>query len=222
MASTGEAERTDRNRNGKSVARAALRRALKLGQARLTVFTGPMKSGKSAVLISRLAQYEYAKLCIRVFYPALDARAATGEIGSRLGIQTPAYPVREPGEILAAIPEHCDVVAIDEAQLFADHEGLVRVVRQLIARGVVVLVAGLDLDFAERPFRAIATLCAMADRVEKLTAICGVCGSAFATRTQRLVNGRPASLADPAVVVEGSDDAVVYQARCHFCYTPPD
>ena len=97
-----------------------------------------------------------------------------------------------------------------------------RVVRRLIARGVVVLVAGLDLDFAERPFGAVATLCAMADRVEKLTAICGECGSAFATRTQRLVNGRPASLDDPAVVVDGSDDAVVYQARCHFCYIPPD
>jgi thymidine kinase len=180
-----------------------------------------MKSGKSAALISRLAQYDYANLCIQVFYPAVDLRANVGEIDSRLGLRTAAQPVHKPAEVLAAVKPGCDVVAIDEAELFADAAGMVEVVRTLIARGVVVLVAGLDLDFAERPFGAMATLCALADRVEKLTAICSECGSAFATRTQRLVNGRPASLKDPAVLIEGSDDAVVYQARCHFCYERP-
>lgn len=207
----------ERTRNG----RAVIRRALKLGQVRLTVFTGPMKSGKSAALISRLAQYDYANLCIQVFYPAMDSRAKPGEIDSRLGLRTPAVPVYKAKEILATVKPDCDVVAIDEAELFVDAEELVEVVRTLIARGVVVLVAGLDLDFAERPFGAMATLCALADQVEKLTAICSECGSAFATRTQRLVNGRPASLSDPAVLIEGSDASVVYQARCHFCYERP-
>lgn len=212
-----EPAKRGQGRNGKAV----IQRALKLGQVRLTVFTGPMKSGKSAALISRLAQYDYANLCIQVFYPDVDLRSSAGEIGSRLGLRTAAHPAKSPDDILSAVLPDCDVVAIDEAELFADCEGLVRVVRQLIARGVVVLVAGLDLDFAERPFGAMATLFALADRVEKLTAICGVCGSAFATRTQRLVNGRPASPSDPAVLIEGSDDAVVYQARCHFCYERP-
>ena len=201
--------------------RALFRRSLKLGYVRLAVFTGPMKSGKSAALISRLAQYQHAGLEMRVFSPAADSRCAPGEIASRLGISAPSHSITLPAEILALTPPTGDVVAIDEAQLIADPRGLVDVIRILMARGVLVLVAGLDLDFAERPFQAVAELCALADHVEKLTAICAHCGSAFATRTQRLVDGRPATLESPAVLVEGADESVSYEARCAFCYRPP-
>lgn len=221
MASPGEHPAADgpkgeRHRNG----RAALRRAIKLGPWRLTVFAGPMRSGKSAALISRLAQYQYANLSIHVFYPAVDVRTSPGEIASRLGIRAAAHPIHSPREILELLPENADVVAIEEAELL-DAGELMAVIRQLIRTGAQLLVAGLDLDFAERPFGAMAELCAMADRVEKLTAVCARCGSAFATRTQRLVNGRPAGLESPAVLVEGTVDEVTYEARCHFCYQPP-
>lgn len=209
-------QRTERQRNG----RAAIRRALKLGPWRLTVFAGPMRSGKSAALISRLAQYQYANLSIHVFYPSADERTSPGEIASRLGIRAAAHPVDTAGEILELLPDNADVVAVEEAELFKGDE-LLCVVRTLVKNGVQVLVAGLDMDFAERPFGAMGELCALADRVEKLTAVCARCGSAFATRTQRLIDGQPANLSSPAVLVEGTDQSVTYEARCHFCYQGP-
>ncbi len=211
-------ERIERRRNGRAAA--ALRRELKLGPWRLTVFAGPMRSGKSAALISRLAQYQYANMSIHVFYPSVDERASPGEIASRLGIKAAAHPVDHAGEILELLPDLADIVAIEEAEMF-DAEELVPVVHTLINNGIQLLVAGLDLDFAERPFGAMGELCALADRVEKLTAVCAKCGSAFATRTQRLVDGQPATLSSPAVLVEGSDARVTYEARCHFCYQRP-
>ena len=207
--------RNERVRNGR-----ALRRALKLGPWRLSVFAGPMRSGKSAALISRLAQYQYANLSIHVFYPAMDERTSPGEIASRLGIRAAAHPVDRPTEMLDLLPDNIDVVAVDEAEWF-DSQELVSVVRTLIKNGIQVLVAGLDMDFAERPFGAMGDLCALADRVEKLTAVCARCGSSFATRTQRLVDGQPATLSSPAVLVEGTDTRVTYEARCHFCYQRP-
>lgn len=208
--------KSERQRNG----RAALRRALKLGPWRLTLFAGPMRSGKSAALIGRLAQYQYANLSIHVFYPSADARTSPGEIASRLGVKAAAYPVDSATDILGLLPNNVDVVAVDEAELF-DGAELISVVRALVHNGVQVLVAGLDMDFAERPFGAMGELCALADRVEKLTAVCARCGSAFATRTQRLIDGRPAGLSSPAVLVEGTDKQVTYEARCHFCYQRP-
>lgn len=213
---SGSPRRGRRYRNGS----AAIRRALKLGPWRLTVFAGPMRSGKSAALISRLAQYQYANLAIHVFYPAADERANPGEIASRLGVKAAAHPVHAAREIHERLPKNVDVVAVDEAELFHGPE-LVSVVRELVRNGVQVLVAGLDMDFAERPFGPMAELCALADRVEKLTAVCARCGSAFATRTQRLIDGEPASLSSPAVLIEGSDTSVTYEARCHFCYQRP-
>jgi thymidine kinase len=198
-----------------------MRRALKLGYARLEVFCGPMKSGKSAALIGRLAQYQYANLNIRVFFPSTDTRGPGDVISSRLGISAEAIRVASATELLAAVPADCDVVAIDEVQLFGDAAELASAVRELIERGVVVLASGLDLDYAGRPFGAVAELCALADRVEKLTAICARCGSAFATQTQRLVGGEPARAGGPTVLIEGADSAVTYEARCHWCYRPP-
>ncbi len=213
--SSTQPQRSERQRNG-----AALRRAIKLGPWRLTVFAGPMRSGKSAALISRLAQYQYANLSIHVFYPAVDERTSPGEIASRLGIKAGAHPVDRALQILDLLPYNADVVAVEEAELF-DAGELVHVVRTLIRNGVQVLVAGLDMDFAERPFGAMGELCALADRVEKLTAVCARCGSAFANRTQRLIDGQPAGISSPAVLVEGTDARVTYEARCHFCYQRP-
>jgi thymidine kinase len=201
--------------------RDAMRRALKLGYARLEVFCGPMKSGKSAALIGRLAQYQYASLSIQVFFPSTDVRGPGDAISSRLGISLEALRVSSAADLLEAVAADCDVVAIDEVQLFPDPGAVAGAVRELIERGVVVLAAGLDLDYAGRPFGAVAELCALADRVEKLTAICARCGSAFATRTQRLVDGEPARAGGPTVLIEGATADVTYEARCHWCYRPP-
>ncbi len=106
-------------------------------------------------------------------------------------------------------------MGIDEVQFF--DPGIVGVVRDLVLSGRRVICAGLDLDFRGEPFGPVPTLLALAERVDKLEAICVVCGES-ATRTQRIVNGVPADYDDPIIVI-GAQEA--YEARCRACHTVP-
>lgn len=187
----------------------------------LEMIVGPMFSGKSEELIRRVRRALIAEQDVQVFYPAQDTRANNGSIFSRNGLTVTAEQVRKIAdchERLFALPRLPDVIAFDEAQFF-DAE-LVPLIETLIGSGVRVIVAALDLDFAGRPFGVvIPSLLAIADRVDKLTAVCAVCGSEAATRSQRLVNGRPATKDSPLVLV--GDSAEGYEARCMRCYEPP-
>jgi thymidine kinase len=187
----------------------------------LEMIVGPMFSGKSEELIRRVRRAMIAEQQVQVFYPAQDTRASNGSIISRNGLKVVAEQVEQIThcrERLFALPQLPDVVAFDEAQFF--DAGLVPLVEALIGGGVRVIVAALDLDFAGRPFGIIIPqLLAMADRVDKLTAVCAVCGSEAAVRSQRLVDGRPATKDSPLVLV--GDTAEGYEARCLRCYEPP-
>ncbi len=187
----------------------------------LEMIVGPMFSGKSEELIRRVRRALIAEQQVQVFYPAQDTRANNGSIMSRNGLTVLAEQVASIAacrERLAALPQPPDVVAFDEAQFFDG--GLVSLIEDLMSSGVRVIVAALDLDFAGRPFgEDIPQLLAIADRVDKLTAVCAVCGSEAAVRSQRLVDGRPATKDSPLVLV--GDTAEGYEARCLRCYEPP-
>jgi thymidine kinase len=187
----------------------------------LEMIVGPMFSGKSEELIRRVRRAMIAEQEVKVFSPAQDTRTSNGSITSRNGLTVVAEQageVRKCRDRLLSFPRMPDVVAFDEAQFF--DAGLVTLVEELIAGNVRVIVAALDLDFAGRPFGpAIPHLLAVADRVDKLTAVCAVCGSEAAVRTQRLVDGRPATKDSPLVLV--GDSAEGYEARCLRCYEPP-
>ncbi len=179
------------------------------------VITGPMFSGKSDELIRRLRRARIARQKIRVFKPSIDTRYAEGKVTSHAGTEFEATPVDRASAILELVEPDTTVVGIDEAQFFdAD---ILRVVQELAGRGVRVIVAGLDTDFRGEPFGAMPILMAQAERVDKLYAICMVCGDA-ATRTQRLINGRPAHYEDPVVVVGASE---LYEARCRRHHQVP-
>ena len=107
------------------------------------------------------------------------------------------------------------MVGIDEAQ-FIDPQ-IVEVVETLASRGVRVILAGLDMDFRGEPFGSMPILMARAERVDKLQAICMVCGEP-ASRTQRLVNGKPARYDDPVVIVGAAE---MYEARCRSHHQVP-
>ncbi len=187
----------------------------------LEMIVGPMFSGKSEELIRRVRRAMIAEQDVKVFYPAQDTRTNSGSITSRNGLTVVAEQAGTSGECRArlfSLPSLPEVVAFDEAQFF--DAGLVSLVEELIASSVRVIVAALDLDFAGRPFGpAIPHLLALADRVDKLTAVCAVCGSEAAVRSQRLVDGRPATKDSPLVLV--GDAAEGYEARCLRCYEPP-
>jgi thymidine kinase len=187
-----------------------------LGYARLEVIVGPMFCGKSEELIRRVKRAEIANLGVRIFYPQRDTRAPVSKIFSRNGLAADASQVERASQMLVQVDERTDVVAIDEAQLLED--GLVDVVNRLVDNGRRVIVAGLDLDFAGRPFGPMPALLSLADRVDKLTAVCMQCGSTFATRTQRLIDNRPAGKDSPLILI---GDRECYEARCFDCYEPP-
>ena len=178
----------------------------------IEVITGPMFAGKSEELIRRIKRLEYAHKKTLVFKPKIDNRYSENEIVSHSKIKTRSINIETAQDILKYVDCDTEAVVIDEVQ-FLDHE-IVHVVEDLANRGIRVIVAGLDRDFRGEPFQNMPELLALAEDVTKLTAICMRCG-APATRTQRLVNGEPASYDDPIIIVGASES---YEPRCRHCH----
>jgi thymidine kinase len=181
-------------------------------QGWIEVIAGPMFSGKSEELIRRVKRALIARQRVRVFKPRLDTRYHESQVVSHDGERVEAIPVANAQEMEAYLSPRPEVVAVDEVQ-FLDR-GLLPLVERLAQEGVRVILAGLDLDFRGEPFGLMPELLARAEFVEKLTAICPRCG-APATRTQRLVNGRPARYSDPVILVGAQEH---YEPRCRACH----
>lgn len=176
------------------------------------VICGSMFCGKTEELIRRVRRARIARQKIQVFKHSLDARYAKREVASHNGVQLEAVPVESAAQLRTLIEPDTTVVAIDEGQFFDD--GLVGLCKELADREIRVIVAGLDMDFRGEPFGPMPLLMAEAERVDKLQAICVVCGGP-ASRTQRLINGHPAAYDDPVILV-GAEE--VYEARCRGCH----
>jgi len=174
----------------------------------IEVITGSMFSGKSEELMRRLRRTMIAGQEAMIFKPALDNRYKKEAIASHDGRYLHAISVLTASEMLRHIPEHIDVIAIDEAQFF-DHT-LAAIISEWADEGYRVIVAGLDQDFRGEPFHPMPHVLAIAEYVTKLHAVCAVCGHR-ASRTQRLVNGEPAHVDEPTVLI-GATEA--YEARC--------
>ncbi|HEX8992235.1 MAG TPA: thymidine kinase [Anaerolineales bacterium] len=181
----------------------------------IEVICGSMFSGKTDELIRRLVRATIAKQKVQVFKPAIDVRYALEKVRSHAGADFDAVPVEKAGEIPGRLDPETTVVGIDEAQFMDDD--VVRVAQELAEMGKRVLVAGLDMDFRGEPFGPMPLLMSKAERVDKLHAICMVCGEE-ASRTQRLVNGKPARYDDPVVIVGAAE---MYEARCRLHHEVP-
>ncbi|MFL6559704.1 MAG: thymidine kinase, partial [Bacillus sp. (in: firmicutes)] len=168
----------------------------------LEVICGSMFSGKSEELIRRVRRAQFAKQKIAVFKPKIDNRYSEQSVVSHNGSSFHAKPIVHSIEILHHVEADMDIIAIDEVQFF--DEGIVRVVQQLADSGHRVVCAGLDMDFRGEPFGQMPALMAIAESVTKLQAVCSVCGSP-SSRTQRLIDGRPASYHDPVILVGASE-----------------
>ncbi|WP_164667563.1 thymidine kinase [Virgibacillus doumboii] len=180
------------------------------------VICGSMFSGKSEELIRRVRRATYGNLSVRVFKPAIDDRYADDSVVSHNGTSTIARPVKNSDEILEYMESDIDVIGIDEVQFF--DENVVSVADELANKGIRVIIAGLDTDFRGEPFGPMPKLMALAESVTKLNAICPVCGSP-ASRTQRLINDRPASYDDPIILVGASES---YEPRCRHHHDVPN
>ncbi|HXW97636.1 MAG TPA: thymidine kinase [Gemmatimonadales bacterium] len=182
----------------------------------IEVITGVMFSGKSEELIRRVRRGIIARRRVQVFKSHLDARyAGLYSVSTHDGREIEAAPVDSAAEIFRLVRPDTELVAIDEAQ-FLDPE-IVTVASALAARGVRVILAGTDTDFRGEPFGAMGNLLAIAESVDKLQAICVICGD-LATRNQRLVDGKPARYDSPTILVGGRES---YEARCRHCHRVP-
>jgi len=173
---------------------------------------GGMYAGKTEELIRRLKRLDFARRPYCLFKPIIDNRYSEDEVVSHSGLKMPSIPITHPIEILDYIEPETYAVGIDEVQFFED--SVVEIVEYLADRGIRVIVSGLDKDFRGEPFGPMPTLLTKAEEVSKLTSICSVCGGP-ATRSQRLINEKPASYCDPIIQV-GAKEA--YEPRCRHCH----
>jgi thymidine kinase len=181
----------------------------------LEVIAGSMFSGKTEELIRRLRRATIARQKVQVFKPSLDYRYSENEVTSHAGNAFAAQPIERAADIYNELDKETTVVAIDEAQFFDDE--ITSIVQDLANHGKRVIVAGLDTDFRGEPFGVMPQLMAQAERVDKIHAICMVCGEP-ASRTQRMVNGKPARYEDPVVIIGASE---LYEARCRVHHEVP-
>jgi len=176
----------------------------------LTVVTGCMFAGKTGMLIDIIDKLERSRKKVLVFTPEIDTRYDSDHIVSHSGAKHPALQIKAPDDIWGHLKEYqkVKVVVFDEAQFFDN--SIISTVRKLLDADYLVVVGGLNQNFRGDPFGGMPDLLAMADYIISLYPVCEVCGGT-ATRTQRLINGKPASRKDEEVVI-GADEA--YQARC--------
>jgi len=182
----------------------------------IEVVAGVMFSGKSEELIRRARRAMIAKRKVQVFKSHLDDRyQGVFTVSSHDGRMVEATPVDSSLQIAQHVNTLADVVAIDEAQ-FLD-AGIVPLATSLANRGIRVIIAGTDTDFRGEPFGPMPELMAVADVVDKLHAICVICGGP-ASRNQRLIGGKPARYDSPVIMVGGHES---YEARCRHCHQVP-
>lgn len=185
-------------------------------QGSIEVAAGSMFAGKTDYVIGRAERFERSGVSTYIVKHPLDTRyEGPGKISSHSGRSVDCEALADPLEIYRRVQklDPC-IVIIDEVQFYIDcQEEFVEMVRQLAAEGRIVMLAGLNMDFKGEPFGPMAVLMAIADQVNKLTAVCSVCGGEAAF-TQRLINGEPAPV-DSELVVVGANEAYVARCREH-------
>jgi len=182
----------------------------------IEVISGVMFSGKSEELLRRVRRATLARKAVQVFKSHLDDRyGGLSVINTHDGGQIRSEPISNSTELAERVRIGTAVVAVDEVQFLDD--GIIEVADTLANAGTRVILAGTDMDFRGRPFGPMPGLLAIAERVDKLQAICVRCGQ-LATRNQRLVDGRPAPAEGPIIKVGGLE---TYEARCRVCHEVP-
>ncbi|MDR0832126.1 MAG: thymidine kinase [Bacillales bacterium] len=178
----------------------------------LEVISGCMFAGKTEELIRRIKTLEYGKKKIKVFKPSIDNRYSLSQIASHSGYKVTCHTIETASDILKHLEDDDQVIAVDEVQ-FLDNS-IIEIAEALADKGKRVILAGLDRNFRGEVFGPMAELMIRAEFVTKLAAVCVVCG-APATRTQRIIEGTPASYNDPTVLVGATDS---YEPRCRHCH----
>ena len=174
-------------------------------RGRVEVICGSMFSGKTEELIRRMKRAKFARQSVEIFKPCIDTRYSDEDVVSHEGNSIHSTPVDSSASILL-LGSDTEVIGIDEAQFFDDN--IVNVCNELANRGIRVIVAGLDLDFKGEPFGPMPALCAIADEVSKVHAICVKCGSLAYVSHRTVENDKRVLLGEK----------MEYEPLCRECY----
>ena len=185
-------------------------------RGQIEVICGCMFSGKTEELIRRLKRATYARQKVQIFKHSFDTRYDELCITTHYGLKLPTVTCLPAGDIIGAVDNKIQVVGIDEVQFYGDD--IIPAIEEIAHQDIRVIISGLDMDFRGEPFGPMPQLLTLAEKVDKLSAICSICGEP-ATRTQRLLDGHPAPY-DSEVVSVGS--AEKYEARCRKCHIVPN
>ena len=174
---------------------------------------GSMFSGKSEELLRRIKRGVIAKQKVLLFKPSIDNRYDENRVSTHNGNSYDSISIEKSSDILNSVKDtKYDIIGIDDIQFF-DND-IVKIINKLADDGIRVIVAGLDMDFKAEPFHPMPEIMAISEMVTKLHAVCNKCGKE-ASRSQRLINGKPAKYDDPVVVIGASES---YEARCRHCH----
>ena len=174
---------------------------------------GSMFSGKSEELLRRIKRGVIAKQKVLLFKPSIDNRYDENRVSTHNGNSYDSISIEQSSDILNFVKDkNYDIIGIDEIQFFDNN--IVKIINKLADDGIRVIVAGLDMDFKAEPFHPMPEIMAISEMVTKLHAVCNKCGKE-ASRSQRLINGKPAKYDDPIVVIGASES---YEARCRHCH----
>ena len=174
---------------------------------------GSMFSGKSEELLRRIKRGVIAKQKVLLFKPSIDNRYDENRVSTHNGNSYDSISIEKSSDILNFVKDtKYDIIGIDEIQFF-DND-IVKIINKLADDGLRVIVAGLEMDFKAEPFHPMPEIMAISEMVTKLHAVCNKCGKE-ASRSQRLINGKPAKYDDPVVVIGASES---YEARCRHCH----
>jgi thymidine kinase len=174
----------------------------------LEIIVGPMFSGKSSRILSIVYRYSALGVPILVIKHAADVRYAANEVATHDGRRAPCVTASHFSDIEPSFLKQFRVVIVEEAQFF---QGLVPFVEYVVDQLKVHLcLVGLDGDSERKPFGEILQCIPLADKVEKLSALC-----------RRCANGTPGIFTyrnghqGQQVIVAGAD---LYEAVCRDCY----
>ena len=174
---------------------------------------GSMFSGKSEELLRRIKRGVIAKQKVLLFKPSIDNRYDENRVSTHNGNSYDSISIEKSSDILNFVKDtKYDIIGIDDIRFF-DND-IVKIINKLADDGIRVIVAGLDMDFKAEPFHPMPEIMAISEMVTKLHAVCNKCGKE-ASRSQRLINGKPAKYDDPVVVIGASES---YEARCRHCH----
>ncbi len=185
-----------------------------MAEGQLELITGPMYAGKTSELIRRIRRAEIAGENVKAFKPVIDDRYNHSTIGSHDGEEVEALLVKNSTQLKSHVSEEDDVVVVDEANFFDAR--LVQDLQSLAYQGYRVIASGTDQTFRGTPFTPVNDLMAVANRVDKLRAVCQRCGD-DASMNQRLnEDGEPVHVDEPIIKIGGDG---MYEARCRDCHT---